>query len=285
MLHIGKNVHEHHFATLRLLEVNLPPTITTPLSTMEHASSDVTHKRFRVMPLLWTIAIVAVSCFVLWPSFSTVRHGPGLNDCYTNFNRIARAIISYRDEHGHYPPPFVADADGEPMHSWRVLILPHMGYSDIFEKYDFDEPWNGPSNSKLATLIPSVYRCPESESNPSDLTTSYLAVTGPKTMWTSDRMLTEADVIDGLHETALLTEFADNCVHWMSPEDMTYARCIDFSGSGVGGPSSKHSQGRWVVAYADGYVQVVDSAPTEVIRAMFTVNGQEAISMDSIQSH
>src|SRR5262245_56607275 len=42
--------------------------------------------------------------------------------CSSNLRGLAIAFHEYLDVHGHFPPPYVADAEGKPMHSWRVLI-------------------------------------------------------------------------------------------------------------------------------------------------------------------
>ncbi|HEV3023824.1 MAG TPA: DUF1559 domain-containing protein, partial [Pirellulales bacterium] len=58
-------------------------------------------------------------------------------------------------------PAFVADDEGKPMHSWRVLILPFIEQQPLYDQYDFSEPWNGPHNAdhgqppeQLVTLVP-----------------------------------------------------------------------------------------------------------------------------------
>jgi hypothetical protein len=61
------------------------------------------------------------------------------------------AVANYHDVKGHYPPAYIADANGKPMHSWRVLILPYLEENELFEKYDFTQPWNSEANLRLAS--------------------------------------------------------------------------------------------------------------------------------------
>jgi hypothetical protein len=42
--------------------------------------------------------------------------------------------------------------------SWRVHLLPYLGESKLYQKFKFDEPWDGPNNSKLIAEMPAVYR-------------------------------------------------------------------------------------------------------------------------------
>ena len=39
---------------------------------------------------------------------------------------------NYHDEHGSFPPAYIADASGKPMHSWRVLILPYLDEKGLY---------------------------------------------------------------------------------------------------------------------------------------------------------
>ncbi|MBQ9813579.1 MAG: DUF1559 domain-containing protein [Thermoguttaceae bacterium] len=47
--------------------------------------------------------------------------------CFVNMQRITIALLSYQTEHGALPPAFTVDEEGNPLHSWRVLILPYLG--------------------------------------------------------------------------------------------------------------------------------------------------------------
>jgi uncharacterized protein DUF1559 len=67
------------------------------------------------------------------------------------------AVATYHDTYGTLPPAYIADAEGKPLHSWRVLLLPFLEQRELYEQYDFDEPWDGPNNRKLLAQRPSVF--------------------------------------------------------------------------------------------------------------------------------
>ena len=144
--------------------------------------------------------------------------------CCRMMRQVAQVLSAYHDEHGSFPPACVADADGKPMHSWRVLILPHLEYGSVYQAYDFDEPWDGPNNRKLAGEIPVPFQCVSSQSR-SDNCTNYVAVVGPKGVWpgaTSGSRTMSGD------QTILLVEVANSDIHWMEPRDLSYdVRCSD----------------------------------------------------------
>ena len=111
------------------------------------------------------------------------------------------AVANYHETYGCFPPAYVADGDGKPMHSWRVLILPYLGQQELYNAYDFAEPWNGPSNGKLAGRIGNIYLRSGLDSDQIH-TTSFVAVVGPQTVWLGSR-LGGARVVSAIRLSAL----------------------------------------------------------------------------------
>jgi hypothetical protein len=107
--------------------------------------------------------------------------------CLNNIKNINLALLNYADQNGHFPPPYIADENGKPMHSWRVLILPLIDERALYDQYNFDEPWDGPDNSKLADKMPAVFSSPQISkssfwgSSDNAFNTSYLLPVGPNT--------------------------------------------------------------------------------------------------------
>ena len=82
----------------------------------------------------------------------------GDRDAFRVVLSVFNALLDYYQANHHFPPACIRDAAGRPMHSWRVLILPYLGYEDLYKQYRFDEPWDGPNNRRLAKSMPSQYR-------------------------------------------------------------------------------------------------------------------------------
>lgn len=74
--------------------------------------------------------------------------------------QIGIAMHNFHDEFGHLPPAAIYGPDGRPWHSWRVLLLPYLEQAPLYDAYRFDEPWDGPNNSKLHDRIPEVFTIP-----------------------------------------------------------------------------------------------------------------------------
>ena len=107
------------------------------------------------------------------------------------------AVLQYEQDHGCFPPAYIADENGKPMHSWRVLILPYIERRDLYEAYRFDEPWDGPNNRKLHNVTLDLYKCPSDNQHGGESNTSYLAVVGPHVAWAGEKARTWEDFTDG----------------------------------------------------------------------------------------
>ena len=54
-------------------------------------------------------------------------------ECANHLKQIGVALHTYHDAYGSFPPAFVADENGKPMHSWRVLLLPFLDEELIYQ--------------------------------------------------------------------------------------------------------------------------------------------------------
>ncbi len=150
----------------------------------------------------WVTLLAAAACaaVVSFACFITVREPPQAafrSQCKNSLKAIAIALHNCHDVWSCFPPPFVADERGRPLHSWRVLILPYFEFDDfrpLYDAYDFSEPWDGPHNLSLGDRMPPVYRCPADEPDREGApSTSYVAIVGPHTCWSAGAHVTFAD--------------------------------------------------------------------------------------------
>lgn len=191
------------------------------------------------------------------------------------FGAIAVALHSYHDVHGCFPPAYIADADGRPMHSWRVLLLPYVDSMELYRRYDFHEPWDGPHNRQLFDAMPKVFHS-ETEP-PSTRFANLVVVTGPGTAFPGAEPTRIADFQDGLDRTILATEVANSDIVWTEPRDLDI-RTMALSPNAPGRPSIS------AVSWRDPYVVLGDSIRTypvkpsltgDALRAMLTIAGGE----------
>ena len=91
--------------------------------------------------------------------------------------------------------------------SWRVHLLPHLGYSRLYARFALDEPWFSKANRQLIPEMPKIYAAPGSQSKAGR--TNYLAV---------------RDSLSNLASPIQLVEVSDDrAVTWTRPEDYSVA--------------------------------------------------------------
>ena len=231
--------------------------------------------------VLWKIVVAMslglVLLFLLTPIITGSREAARRMQCSNNLRQITLALHKYHDAYGCFPPAYLTDKDGKPMHSWRVLILPYLepyepadSLKALYKQYDFAEPWNGPNNSKLSAGRPSVYVCPSDASAglKRQDATNYVAIVGPTTVWPGSTSTTYQDIRKGTSYTIMVVEMADSNINWLEPKDLAFDdACRGLASDKRPIISSQHSienKGYFqqpvreaTVAFADGHVCMV----------------------------
>lgn len=270
-------------------------TVTVPLRPLEDPQQTTLHRqrdrRLWLSSVLVVLAgivtgvvtLVLVVVFV-WPLVASARSVAHNASCSANLRAIAAALQQYHNQHGVYPPPFLSDAGGKPAHSWRVLILPQLGEQTLYERYRFDEPWDGPNNFALQTQMPAVFGCPADPNSTTRTDTSYLAVVGGRTVFPSAGGRKITDIRDGLDSTLLIAECHEAGIPWTSPRDMPVsALSLGVNAQQKVGVKSHHDGGAYVVL-ADGQVEFVgENAAPDTLEALSTVNGNEKIDWQRLE--
>ena len=125
--------------------------------------------------------------------------------------KIAAALKQYEEQYGSLPPVDARnETDGLPAQlSWRVGILPMLGYEELYNRFQFDQPWDHPENLQVAEEIPEEFQL-EPGTNLSNL---HLfcgpgglhndRTRGPELDQIKDRKIWNAIVIEGADKTAL----------------------------------------------------------------------------------
>jgi len=238
----------------------------------------------RLAELATVLAIIALLFFLFLPAERGAREASPRSQCRNNLKAIGMALHNYHDVFGTFPPAYVSDENGRPMHSWRVLLLPyfdsgHISDKQLYEDYDFSEPWDGPHNVKLLKRRPSVYACPSHEADPT--LTAYAAIVGEECVFNGTLPVSIAEITDGLSNTGMISEVTHARIRWTEPRDISLGAF-----PGIGQPdgfSSDHDGGVFLMR-ADGSVKFLsEDEPTEKVRAFLTCAGGEINDPDPQQ--
>lgn len=172
---------------------------------------------------VWLFLIATlVICLGLLP-VQSVRSTSYRMACSNTVRQLCLANLNYESSYQQFPPAYQADANGKPMHSWRVLILPFIEQDAIHSAYDFSEPWNGPNNKKLVDQLRWTYDCP-GQTFPATQT-PYKLVTGKGTVFEGDKPMQLANIETTANTIAIIEDTA-NPVNWMEPKDLTVEEAV-----------------------------------------------------------
>ncbi len=233
---------------------------------------------------LAVLLICTVAAF-LAHAIREAREAARESSCRGHMNQLELALRNYEAANGHLPPAYIVGPDGRPWHSWRVLILPFMEHKEVFDRYRFDEPWDGPNNRKLAEQVNvEMFQCPSGSDFETTPNTNYTVVVGEGTAFPDDKTTRFADFSDGVENTVLLVEVADSGIHWMEPRDLRFeSLAIVEDSANSPAVSSSHPRGPGVV-FADKITAYRLRHPVrvETLRKLLTISGGEPITCDSL---
>ncbi len=166
-----------------------------------------------IFEALLSYALILLLIALLLPAICFISEAARCIQCRNHLKHLGLALQKYNDSYKCFPPAYVADKNGKPIHSWRVLILPFIEGDDISKQYDFNEPWDGSNNKKLLAQRPRGFACASDKKKYSDdeTLTSYFAVVGPDTIWSGKK--------SAAGQSVMLVEVLGAGIHWTEPRD------------------------------------------------------------------
>jgi prepilin-type processing-associated H-X9-DG protein len=229
------------------------------------------------------VGCVAIAGLVIVPLAMAIGHAvreSRRQQCTALLKQIGVAFHEYHNTHSHFPASWLAGRDGKPLLSWRVALLPYLGYRSLYERFHLFEPWDSLHNRELLSMMPREFSCPAGPRRDAGLT-GYLAIVGPisefgntNTAFQPNRGVEIREFIDGTSNTVLVLE-TDTLVPWTKPDDLRWER---------DGPlprlASPHAGGANVL-FADGSAKFLKSTIDRLIfLGLLTMNGNEVLSSD-----
>lgn len=235
--------------------------------------------RATILPVqvLAGVVALAVTINLLLPDVRKVREAADRMKCSNNLKQIGLAMNGYHDACQQLPTANAASSQPWSPHpvSWRVQLLPYIDADDLYQRYRFDEPWDGPNNRQLITDMPRIYRCPTDPESMPVGHTYFRVFASPPGVKPSAAFIdgqpgrTLLDLTDGTPNTLLVVEAAE-AVPWTQPE------CLPFTPSRMLPKLGGHFRGGYHGLMADGSVRFFRSdRPEAWIRADVTANGGE----------
>jgi hypothetical protein len=216
----------------------------------------------------WSLVLLLV------PAVGKVREAAARTQSTNNLKQMALAMHMYNDVYGTLPTAASYSANGKPLLSWRVAILPFIEQQNLYMQFKLDEPWDSPNNKRLLASMPKVYQLPGDNHLPPDHTV-YRVFEGPGAAFEgrTGQPLGPGGFPDGT--TTLLIVEADEGVPWTKPDEIPFNPKLPVP----------RIQGHWangfMAAMADGSVRLIDKKVSEqTLRAAITRNGGDVLGPD-----
>jgi len=162
--------------------------------------------------------------------------------------------------------------------SWRVHILPFIGFNELYQEFKLDEAWDSPHNIKLLDKMPAIY-LPTADMNQSvelkPYHTTYVAPIGTKTVFGQNEPMQFRNITDGTSNTIAFVELKlQHAIPWTSPQEYPFDES---------NPTAKlrDYNGKTVVAMFDGSVTNLKlDLSKETWLALFSRNGAEIVRLE-----
>lgn len=220
------------------------------------------------------LATTGVLVGLLLPAVQSARAAARRMASSNNLKQILLAFHNYHDTFGHFPEPISRDADGKPLLSWRVAILPFIEQRALYDQFRLDEAWDSEHNAQLVAQMPSIYAHPSVELPQGE--TIYHAVVGDGLALKSKGATRMAEVTDGLSNTIAIVEVdAESAVPWTKPSDVEIDLANPLAHMGKALPQGFN------VALMDGAVKFMsNSIDPAMFAAMLTRAGGEIVNFN-----
>lgn len=136
---------------------------------------------------------------------------------------IRQYMLSYHSENGHFPPATISDANGQPLLSWRVALLPFMGEKNLYEQFKLDEAWDSENNKPLINKMPMIFADPRSF----DPTRSTIQLYNSEGTPFAKPTLRMGDVPGQRNTLMFVAVLPENAVEWTRPQSLSLEKTFD----------------------------------------------------------
>lgn len=159
--------------------------------------------------------LIAVTAYVIAAESSMVASA--------RLREIVVALHNWHQEHDAFPPVASYAADGKPLLSWRVHLLPYLGHQELYKQFRLNEPWDSPHNVSLLPKLPECYRLPQYGRQAPWGGTFYQLIVGPGAVFEIGKQATLPQIdARGRTSSTIILGIALEAVPWTKPADLVF---------------------------------------------------------------
>lgn len=221
------------------------------------------------------LCVIGILIALLLPAIQAAREAARRTQSMNNVRQITLGLLNYESAQAAFPPQFTVDAAGQPLHSWRTLILPYLEQQSLLDQINQDEPWDSAENSVYAETELPLYRSPRFGETGN--VTNYVAIAGEGFLFNGEQRVRLSDMQDGSSNTMMLIEIANSDIAWAEPRDLTLAE-LQLEDAGTDPTAVNVVRSAAVIGFADGHVSTIGTSDPEELRKLLTISGSEPVS-------
>ncbi len=287
---------------LKNLDGNFSGNVSTARATSSarvfHWHAGALRHGFTLVELLVVVAIIAIVLSLSLFGVNASREAMRKTQCS---NHMRQQVLGLHNFHSSYKRfPFGNDTQSSLFTSWVTKTLPYIEQQAIFERYDFKQAANSPTNNLVGAAIIPIMRCPSSVLDfPGD--TDYAGVIGSalaspyaaagldlntgvliESSIVHPQPVSIPDIKDGSSHTICIAEDSDRLPdqfgQWSDGQS-----CLSHDNGGInldnaGEIFSFHPGGSFV-GLADGAIRFLGvSVSTRIIGGLCSCRGEEDVS-------
>ncbi|WP_020472216.1 DUF1559 family PulG-like putative transporter [Zavarzinella formosa] len=270
---------------------HLPPLRDEPDDLPTHP---VRIRQVRLRPGLFIGPIILLLAFVGLLALGGIRRVQSRTDRMViqgNFSQIIFAVELFHDAHGRFPAN-TFDANGQPLLSWRVQLLPYIEGEELYQKFHFDEPWDSPNNRPLLDEMPHIFGSPNARSATERENRTFIRAFSTQGA-AMERIPLERgqkrpngrirldlgfnEVLDVRSETIFMIE-AGESVEWTKPDDLTWD-----IGQPIPSLGGDRNTNEFQAAFVDGKARTLKKSITPgQLKALITIAGGEPVRIEDL---
>ena len=188
--------------------------------------------------LIWQVlragkAVVAQAQVAVQQAQAKMQTEADTAEARENLKQIGVALQEY-PANGRFPndsyglgPKKAGVPTPRPLLSWRVHILPHIGYGPLYRQFKLDEPWDSVTNKPLVDRMPDVYGGPAAQVVSGPGKTFYRGFSHEGAVFEKPRVpglpnpVTIQAIVDGTRFTIAVVESAE-AIEWTRPDELEW---------------------------------------------------------------
>jgi hypothetical protein len=185
--------------------------------------------------------------------------------------QVGLAFHNFESAYRTFVPQAIVSKEGKKLLSWRVMILPYIEESALYEQFHLDEPWDSEHNTKLVDKIPKLYATVGAGKGKTSIQTP---LSPNSAFGRLGKPIQFADITDGTSNTIWLVEVdPSDAVIWTKPDD--YLATSEESFQKLLSNRTKVPFG-----FIDGSVRTFDRKMTfELFQQLLSINGGEIVQL------